>query len=266
MGQASTSPTKPKSIRRPNTLRPFQGHGKGPQLEDEDLSWRISSRSDVIFFVHKLYRGPSIWHQYGWERRSENTHNDPAVLFTCKMEPKQSRRFDDLDETCRSIIVALIHHRTGMQCDCDLEYITSGSTQKTSDICEIRDQTVLEAVKRPNKMCTCRVFQLVEQEKEEFRSSKLAGSRRLSEPLQRKRRLCLPKGLHPPRCLYVQKLLRNQYIRIYPHHLDLLRRPHQSKLSYLLTSMRWNTPKVHSMIFLIMMSRISSKVCHASGE
>jgi hypothetical protein len=88
------------------------------------------------------------------------------------MESKRSRKVDALDEICRSIVVALIRHRSVMNCDCDLENITRGGTQKNSNICEIRDQTVLEAVKRHNKICTCRVFQLEEQEKEESRPSK----------------------------------------------------------------------------------------------
>jgi hypothetical protein len=88
------------------------------------------------------------------------------------MESKRSRKVDELDEICRSIVVALIRHRSGTNCDCDLEYITRGSTQKTSNICEIRDKTVLEAVKRHNKMCTCGVFGHVEQEKEELRPFK----------------------------------------------------------------------------------------------
>jgi hypothetical protein len=172
MGQANTSPTKPESTRKPNNLRLFQEDTNESQLEDEDSPWRMSSRSDVRFFVRKLYRGPSIWHQYGWERRSGNTHEDPEILFTCKSKSKRSRKVDELDEICRSIVVTLIRHRTGMNCDCDLEYIIRGGTQKNSNICEIRDKAVLEAVKRHNKICTCEVFGHVEQEGKELRPSK----------------------------------------------------------------------------------------------
>jgi hypothetical protein len=84
----------------------------------------------------------------------------------------RSRKVDEIDEICRSIVVTLIRHRSAMDCDCDLEYIIRGGTQKNSNICEIRDKIVLEAVKRHDKICTCGVFELVEQEKEELRPSK----------------------------------------------------------------------------------------------
>jgi hypothetical protein len=97
------------------------------------------------------------------------------------MESKRSKKIDELDEICRSIVVALIRHRSGMNCDCDLGYITRGSTQQTSDICEIRDKAVLKTVKRHDKICTCGVFEHVEQEKEKPRPRNTALHREIKK-------------------------------------------------------------------------------------
>jgi hypothetical protein len=176
MGQVNTSPTKPKSTNNPNTLRPSTYPRQRPPLADETLPWRMAGRNSAVFYIRQQYRGPSIWHQYGVRPRCGNGHRhckdkkDPVLLFTCKMECN-SRHHDEIDQLCRNIVMALIEHRDDMHCDCDVEYITKGTTSKDSpDICEKRDEAILKAMRKHNKSCTCGAFELVEPEKEKSRA------------------------------------------------------------------------------------------------
>lgn len=162
--QANSKPTRP-----PNTLRPSQTPLNGRPLKDEDLPWRISGRSGAKFSVRKLYRGPSIWHQYGWKKCHNHGHEqcknkDPTVLFTCKMIPKQSRHLRNIDTACRNVVITFVRHRNEMSCGCSLEYITNGTARKTVNICEIRDKAVHKAIEKHDKICACGTFEFLKQE------------------------------------------------------------------------------------------------------
>jgi hypothetical protein len=180
MGQANTSLIKPKlikpklskfrSTKSPSTSHLDQTLPNGSPRKDEDLPWRISGRPGSKFFVRKLYRGSSTWHQYGWKKSCDKGHKDcknqePVVLFTCKMMSKKSRDLNNIDKMCRNIIMTFLSHRNEMHCDCSLEYITKGTTHKISNICETRDKAVFKATKKHDKICTCGAFEFVRQEK-----------------------------------------------------------------------------------------------------
>lgn len=125
-------PAKPEPTKSPNTLRPSQSALNENPLKNENLPWRISSRSGARFFIRKLYRGPSAWHQYGWKSCHDNSHKsckdkDPTILFTCKMIPKQPRYLKNIDTACRNIVITFVRHRKEMCCGCSLEYITKGT-------------------------------------------------------------------------------------------------------------------------------------------
>jgi hypothetical protein len=196
MGQANTSPSKPKliksklskfrSTKSSSTLRPDQTLPNGPPRKDEDLPWRISGRPGSKFFVRKLYRGSSIWHQYGWKKSCDKGHKDcknqePVVLFTCKMISKKSGDFNNIDKMCRNIIMTFLNHRNEMHCDCNLEYITKGTAQRNSNICENRDKAVFKAIEKHDKICTCGAFEFVQQEKEKGKPRKCTRHREVGK-------------------------------------------------------------------------------------
>ena len=61
-----------------------------------------------------------------------------------------------------------------MSCGCNLEYITKGTTQKSSNICETRDRVVHKAIKKHDKICACGAFEFVQQEEEKRKPRKTA--------------------------------------------------------------------------------------------
>lgn len=163
-----SKPAKVKPPKSPNTLRPSPTPLNGRPLKDEDLPWRVSGRSGAKFFVRKLHRGPSIWHQYGWKKCHDHQKckdKDPIILFTCKMIPEQSRHLKNIDTACRNVVITFIEHRNEMRCRCSLECVTKGTTRETSNVCEARDRAVHKAIKKHDKICTCGAFDFVQQER-----------------------------------------------------------------------------------------------------
>ncbi|KEQ91443.1 hypothetical protein AUEXF2481DRAFT_92099 [Aureobasidium subglaciale EXF-2481] len=175
MGQVINSPRKPRTAPVLSITRTLHNELR----DDLDEPWRISGQTGSRYYVRRLYRSSSTWHQYALhdECPRPNTHKcckEPWVLFTCKIEPIKSRyHAAKIDKECRAIVNTLMKHRSVLGCDCNFEHIKTGRTStKGSNICEIRSIVVVKAMKKHDRMCSCGGFDFAPRSTPEKKSPK----------------------------------------------------------------------------------------------
>ncbi|KAI5252836.1 hypothetical protein E4T42_03164 [Aureobasidium subglaciale] len=171
MGQVITSPRKPVLSKRTAPVPAVTRTLHNELRDDLDEPWRISGQAGSKYYVRRLYRSSSTWHQYALDDECPrpNTHKcckEPWVLSTCKIEPIKSRSpAAKIDKECRAIVNTLMKHRSVLGCDCDFEYIKTG--RKST-----KGSNIFKAMKKHDRMCSCGGFDFAPRSTPEKKSPK----------------------------------------------------------------------------------------------